>query len=309
MSPQEHKASKHDLGAVLHPYDAFGHLRGLKSVAIVILGWFTITVEAFLRYDFGERYYSPGNVFIGFTIVSGVAFAGTIGALVSESGVNSWSLWLLISYLGFSFFHLWMIWVRRRTGRPYHSLFAGISHLELLGETLMKLLNPLLKAAVLFVSRFALKFEPRQELAASLQNDQVITNSNEFTKRFLEPLALLLLAWFLPGKVLSLYLFLCAVAVGVYSSMLFQEERRKELDLLDSFINANLARRDADAVRHRTQRQVSGHVEEIRERIKEDPQELEKLRRNHPTVADAMEALDDFFEDDEATVTPQSQTA
>ena len=51
-----------------------GQLEMGRMIFYTILGWFSITIEAFLRYDFGERYYTKWNFIIGIWVLGYFSF-------------------------------------------------------------------------------------------------------------------------------------------------------------------------------------------------------------------------------------------
>lgn len=301
MSDQPQTSSKRtrDLGASISPYDPFKKLEVIKAVIFAVIGWYTITAEAFLRYNFGERYFSFANVAVGYMALTLVVFFSGFDSIISADGTIGgwWGILLMLGYLTFSSYHLWYIWVGKQIGRPQHSLYYGTSRLEPLGRLIMRIINPFVKMFVTFIGTFTLKSQTRQELNASLKEEDVVTNADVFTKRFIEPFVLLFLAYFVDSYVLSVYLFFCAIALAIHVSMAIKEERAGELDLIDSFIEANVVHQDVVAIR-RMRRRMSGVYEQVRERVENDPEEMEILRDRHPTVADAMDALDDFFDEE-----------
>lgn len=76
-----------------------------------IMGWFAVTLEVFLRRDFGERYFNRVNFFAGLIVLLGFNVGqNTIGGVWQQGEEPTWKesmMWIfLLAYVGFSIIHL-----------------------------------------------------------------------------------------------------------------------------------------------------------------------------------------------------------
>lgn len=272
-----------------------GQLQIARNVFYTIIGWFSITLEAFLRRNFGERYYTPGNFFIGFLTLtfffSADFIIGSFGR-GSSSGLNysvtRWVIWL--GYLGLSAFHFWKIWVNAQIGRPEHSLYDGTSHLEPIGRRLLKVVNPLAATVAKILGGLTLNSRNRQELNRSLEALPIFFDEEEFTKKWVEPL-FVILVWIIVPDVPNLWIMISLIALLVFTRMRYANTRNAELDLSDGIIEASQAkdnRRDMvwERTRMQTQKLVDSVADGNRQRV------MNNIREENPDLMDALDELD-----------------
>lgn len=122
---------------------------GLMNLAYVIFGYFCISVEVFLRRDFGERYLGIFNLQAGYLVV--FIFAG-INPLLVPYGNGSALIGILSpAFIGMAIYHRYVIWRRLKKGEIWHSYYRGtpLGYWSLLPisasyETIEKWLEPAL---------------------------------------------------------------------------------------------------------------------------------------------------------------------
>lgn len=277
-----------DLGAGLSPMDPFGQLETFKAIGYAILGWFSITVEAFLRYDFGERYYSKGNYLVGFFWLNILILIGFFSTLAGGNPMTMIFIW--IGYNLFSALHFFRIWARDQIGEPQHSLYSGRSRLEWLAKLIMKGLNPLLAALSRLLGAIILPSRDNQKLNHALQIAPVLREPEMFVKRTIEPLTIMIIAVLVGFSMLGAWLFFSAMALALHGNLSYEMERHGLLDMSDGIIEAQEQSR-YKALMEEFARRMSGRVEQIAVEAQADPQMMERIEESNPSVADALAAL------------------
>lgn len=268
-----------------------GQAEFAKNIFYSVLGWFSITIEAFIRTDFGERYYTKGNFFVGWMLVGMITFFGQVFAS------SSFSWYVFAMWKGFwwlSMFHFWKIWVNNQIGSPQHSIYGGISRLQPLGRLIMKFLNPLSALLARIVGRFTLSGTNYKRLDESLKLSEPFKNEEEFTKKWIEPLLIFFLATFsfrMGEGILGFWLFICSLSLLVHTHMGYDISRHDELDVSDSIIDAAFQKEDIEGQRLFKQ-QMREALATVQERALEDPEYLEELKEDNPSVLDVLAELD-----------------
>lgn len=288
-----------DMWSSIFPFMDFGYF---------ILGWFTVTIEVFLRRDFGERYFNKMNFLAGFfilgfwaIIVGGISAAFSKISLTGRAGMygdsasalggfSSAMLLMWLAYILLGAFHFTRIWWRNRTNNPLHSLDPGRSNVLWLGQLLIGVVNVI---AAIPVKLFALTLseEDKGKLNHLLP---MITDSQAFTERFLEPV----LVWFLGfifmsmgAGVLGLWLVFCAVALSVYTNYRYEAERHQFLDIRDQILEAQYMPEALAGVSDtiRLPNAIKETVRQTAEQI--SPEVMEQVKVQNPSLAEAMAAL------------------
>ena len=116
-----------------------------SNIMIIVLGWWSIILEVFLRYQFGERYLSLLRAFYAGTILYVVSrltdywtlsyggnssFGGTLVNPLWTGHRSVFWLIMVVGFLGLTLNHLAQIWLRNKRGDSWHSRSFGISRLE-----------------------------------------------------------------------------------------------------------------------------------------------------------------------------------
>lgn len=192
------------------------------NLAIIIMGWFAISVEVFLRHTFGERYLNILRVFLAAfamgLVVFGAQVGGALGSLYGERPnalqaaggflggvVLQFVYW---GFLGFSAYHLWQTYQRNKRGERWYSHSFGISRLSFL-------------------------------IGRRVTAGPVDFTINDWTLyRFVEPgliWACSFIGGFLSGT-LGFFLFLAAVTMFIKNNYLYSQARGRILDMMDAEI-------------------------------------------------------------------------
>lgn len=220
--PQVQAASPRNTVEVMAQYavpaTAFNMLRNLEIILRIVMSWSTITLEVFMRREFGERYLSFGRILLGLCTIRfflGIANLRTtfswvpgISPLASQVTINRW---FVTCYMLLCLIHLLRVWQRNRAGTPWHSHSFGVSWLEFL-TTLPSLR---IGGIELRITDFMLY-------------------------RFIEPGLCLLVAWFLvPGPSFTRnWMIWASLAMFVHNNMAYAMRRVRFLDMLDSQIES-----------------------------------------------------------------------
>lgn len=188
------------------------------NLIIIVLGWFSISVEVFLRHSFGERYLNLLRVFLALTVMSLLTLVSQMvmftqigsGSVSSDAGfLGIYALYYLPQvFFLVSLVHLVHNWRRSSRGERWHSRSFGISHLR-------------------FLIGRRLGHGPFRMIV----DDWLLY-------RLVEPLLVMLLALFLGQFAggLGFYLFLAAGTLFIKNNYLYALERGRVLDMIDSEI-------------------------------------------------------------------------
>lgn len=246
----------------------------LQGIVMAIMMAFSTPLESWLRYDFGERYYTRGNYLSGITtmslwllIVGGISYLLSGAPLFSIGGSDiyrpegrisglfyalfrmltggEYSSYAIISgvfyliFLGHVFFglyHFYRIWYRSRTGQALHSYDPGKSRLRFVTRMLFGAVNGI---ASIIVTSLAVTMPPRLRRDES-RLSPVFDDEDGFTKIYLEPAIgfTLGILFFLYGfGLLGLYFVFAGAGIGYIAKMQYLYADGKMLDLRDQFID------------------------------------------------------------------------
>ncbi len=268
-----------------------GNAQMIEMIFYSVLAWFSITLDCFLRRDFGERYYTRANFFIGFWVLNFFFFFLSILVGLGFSGTGSdgqWYVWY--GYLILSAYHFWKIWVNAQIGRPQHSIYDGTSHLEPVGKFLLKYINPLIAKIAMLLGRLTLNSDNAKLLKKSLSLSPVFRSPEEFTKMYVEPFVLVLILLFVPS-VPSLWLTICLISHIVFTRMRYRSMRSDELDVSDGIIEAATARDDKE-FQERLRRETRVPREKLKERMEQEPEYEQEIKEDNPDLLATLEELD-----------------
>lgn len=102
------------------------------NIIIIVLGWWSILLEVFLRYDFGERYLSWLRLFFAYSLLSWlVFFPAVFNSALAIQGAPFFKVFS-VAFILFSLNHRLRIWLRYQHGIPWHSMSFGTSWLAAL---------------------------------------------------------------------------------------------------------------------------------------------------------------------------------
>lgn len=115
--------------------DAWNPLMAIGQIAMVLLSWLSVTLELFVRFNFGERYLSWLRLFLGLMIMELTTLVPRmLFAMIPFLGgpTESLSPLFLRAAMCLGLYHQWRIWRRNRQGIAWHSNSFGVSRLSFL---------------------------------------------------------------------------------------------------------------------------------------------------------------------------------
>ena len=229
---------------------------------LYLLHWMTVPIEVLFRRRFGARWLTPTNFFIGllvlvlFTLlqmgvnwltaylVSVELLDDTLPSTPAEIAMAYSMGFFLAAYIVVAILHFYVMWWRKRVGRPLHTYEDGISWFEPLGKVLAFPLN-LLAMPFIYVLRVFVPKELRRH-----KTPKWIENNSAFTDIVVEPLVLLVLA-FQFAEVTSAWMVFSAIATTKHGWDKWMVRREIERDYSDSFVQMEYMRAFKDAYMRR----------------------------------------------------------
>jgi len=123
----------------LMPATGFNMIRNLEEIAKVFLGWASVTLEVFIRQDFGERYLTVGRILTGYLFIQCCLwiseFRSAFVAWASAQPIaapQTINRWYISCFAALALVHLGRIFFRNRAGVPWYSHNHGVSYLTFL---------------------------------------------------------------------------------------------------------------------------------------------------------------------------------
>ena len=291
---------------------------GIIDFIMLMLQWFVITVEVFLRRDFGERYLSKlnyvfGAVFLGVVALGTGLISTVLGRFGSWRGETSgafegfsramliyWLLYLLAGGL-----HLLRIKWREAAGVPLHSLEWGSSWLAYIpigkrtisiGGWVTALLNAILAPLMRAIGRTQKAAEQKK-----LPDDYVPLNDvNAVTERLIEPFVTMVLAFVLGAAsgslTLAIWLYFSAFALLITSSYRYYQFRDQILDIRDQMIESTSVKgiMQNDRMRPGRMRITGGAkatLKQMADELQEHPEEARQIMRDDSVITRALAAI------------------
>lgn len=299
--------------------DFYTQRQPLLDYIVTVLRWFAITVEVFLRRDFGERYLTRTKFVMGLLVLLvlnlfGKLSSGFGSAMQSfrppvfdpeqgiwvqpppesapfDLGISAIYVVLLL-YLILGGYHTFRIWWRNGTGRPLHSYDHGLTWLEPVGVMVLGVPNFIIG---LFVKLYALMLpvHERAWLASALP---FLRDARTFAERFLEPLTLFLLAILFSSLGVSMvptWLFVSTLAIFLLTTIRHEMERNQVLDVQDRRIESEYMKdaMSGDTESLRVPYGTRKAIFELANQVEKSPAGMDAIRQSNPTIAEAMEAL------------------
>ncbi len=177
----------------------------ISNILLIVFGWLSVSVEVFIRYDFGERYLSVMRLFLaGFMMVTlfvlSSAFSATVTFGRTSGPVNLFYIFF-IAYIVLAIIHRLKIWLRYQRRIPWHSFSFGTSRLSAL-------------------------------------NLPVIGHDDWTLYRWYEPILCLVLGWILLriDRNLGNWIIVSSIALFMKNQMVYFHQRSRILDLIDAQI-------------------------------------------------------------------------
>lgn len=294
--------------------------RSSRTIGFImfILGWFTIPIEVLLRRDFGQRWFTMVNFYAGAFLL--LLFAGlqyfvtviwefVVGFIESilenffsydahyykplfADLMDKSMMYILLAYMVLGSYHLFKIWWRNRANIALHSFDDGTSRLEPLGGLLMQVINAI---AVPFVALYVSLLPKGQR--GSIDIPQLIQDRTAFTNTAVEPFLLFALAIKLNG-VLSLWLFISAIATTIHANWKETAKLNKILDFRDSVIEAKVMMQLRNGTVQTAVSPASNAptflMQQAAESIKDNPQVAPQMAGQYP---DLMSIIEDMNQD------------
>jgi hypothetical protein len=181
--------------------DAWNPLMAIGQIAMVLLSWLSVTLELFVRFNFGERYLSWLRLFLGLMIMELTTLVPRmIFAMIPFLGgpTGSFSPLFFRAAICLGIYHQWRIWRRNRQGIAWHSNSFGVSRLSFLPVSdwmLYRFVEP----GLCFIAGMLIKF--------------------------IDP-------------VTGIWVILASVALFVKNQMVFNAQRGRLLDVIDARIES-----------------------------------------------------------------------
>lgn len=240
------------LGSVTMPR-TFAAMEVLYNVIMILLGWWSLPLEVFIRKEFGERYMSLMRIWIAWAVLGMFTFlyslfavmAGDGMAFLAYSGMTQ-TLWntgmsglayhlFYYAFLLLAIWHRYRIWKRQQEGDVWLSTSFGISHLA--AVPWQRLLERIPYAGPV-ISRY-------------------VTIDDFFLYRFMEPALCLLLGRLIHPMdgLLGTYITIAAVALFIKNNMAYNQMRGRMLDMIDSAIESSYL---AESLKGRPKEQTAG---------------------------------------------------
>lgn len=228
---------------------------------LLLLGWFTIPVEVFLRRDFGQRWFTAVNFYTGLFLLLIFATAQHLWHALWDKiqgyVLNLWSminpyytqpepddfldglmdasmLLVLTAYIIIGGYHLFKVWWRNRTDTALHSFDDGTSRFEWLAGLVMKIVN-ILAIPLVYLGVFLIPSRQRK----SKPVPRLINDRSSFANTVVEPLLVFYLAMQVSGM-LGLWLLFSAIALTIHANWKETAKKNKMLDFRDSMIEAKV---------------------------------------------------------------------
>ena len=176
-------------------------LMAISQIAMMVMGWLSVTLEVFVRRDFGERYLSWLRLFLGYLIMDMITLIPRIifsmipfmsGPTIATSSLFMKAFFIMGAY------HQWRIWQRNRQGIAWHSASFG-------------------------VSRFT-----------------ALPVSDWVLYRFVEP-GICLVAGFIiktVDPVMGIWVIAASISLFIKNQMVFNDQRARLLDIIDARIES-----------------------------------------------------------------------
>lgn len=279
------------------------------------LGALAISVEVFLRRDFGERYFTRTKFILGLIVLLALNFGSNLGRQMpglgdykvdpetgrfvlkaTETSFNLNALLtyvILLAYIILGTYHIFRIWWRNGTGRPLHSRDHGLTWLETAGAFTLAVPNFFIG----LIMKVYAQTLPEHERPWLMNALPFLRDARGFAEKAVEPLVLILLGTLLStlgASSVASWLFFSALALVLFTTIRHEQFRNQILDMQDRQIEAKYMSsamlEDTESLRipYETKKalfEVTNIVETS------SPEAMEMIRRNTPNIAQAMEAL------------------
>lgn len=194
-------------------------LRGLENIALILVGWMSITLRVFTRREFGEEELNIGHMLIGLLTIrfflffanlqSTLSFIPGIRPLAEARTINRT---FVLCFMVVSLIHILRIAWRNNQGIPWHSHNWGLSWLDWMLD---------LPPITLWGFRFQI--------------------TNGVLHRFIEPMLCYGVIWLVfPDSFTRSYLLWAAVALMIHNNLVLNARRKIYLAAINAEIESTV---------------------------------------------------------------------
>ncbi len=280
---------------VLVGWGMFGTPNFAASIVMALLAPFVVSVEVFLRKDMGQRYFNYGNFIGGILVISVMRIIYSFGAALIGTEKSYHDIYffryVIYGYLLLSAYHFFYQWYREATYKPIHSLYLGDSRLFFIGKFAYGVLNRFVPTVVSFIARFL----PEKEREDLLSREIRLKDYKAFTYLFVEPVLLIGFGWYFWGYLGlgSFWLVVSGLMLYFHTSSAFTKEWHELLDVRDSKIFAEQLQTalndESDTLR--VSETFKKRMHRMAEDAAENPDMMEEIKGNSPSVAQVLANL------------------
>lgn len=276
-----------------------GFFPGLNLVNY-ILGWFSVPIEVFLRWNFGERYFTWANFVAGFVVIAVFRFASSVLSALNPlsflaggagDSPESWMGGVMKWYVIIGLLHFTYISVKDMLGNWEHSYSSGQSWLRPLGKLIMGFLNLLIGLVIRLLIRVIPQQQHKDRLADALP---VLRDVDTFTERFVEPFVVFVFALMCKAAgqtSMFFWLLISVMALNFSTGMRHRAQRSYIQDIRDRIIEAQMMH---DALHNKQSpgaERTRQFIQETAREAERTPEIIEVIERQNPTVAAAVIAI------------------
>lgn len=304
-----------------------------QDIIMFILKCFTIPVAVLLRRDFGERWLTPVNYFLGFLVLSTYSFGQQVGGSIQRTFsqpsffepnpapieqpsflsnfMSNTMIWILWAYLLLGVYHFFKMWWRNSTFTPFHSLSEGVSRLLPLGAHAMNLSNRI-AAPIINLLMMTL---PQEERDKAKETPPLMVDSVAFTDTIFEPFFLFVMSVFVSffGMfIVSIWLFSSCIGLAIFANFREQQRMNAWLDMRDASIDAQIMQENLqyqEEMKTALSRNQKMVVEQIRNITEKNPGVATTIEKNYPDLMAIIEEVAGSKTTRTADTTEQSKPA
>jgi hypothetical protein len=294
-------------------FDQWARNFPILNTIMHFLQWFIVPMETLLRRDFGQRYYTKINFYVGFIVLLWLnliqQIGGVVGAVLGgisnmvnqrdyegepsfiDSVIPKLPLLLLLAYLALGSYHFFKIRWRNYNGMYEHSFEDGTSRLTFLASGFMDLINAISKP----ITSLYMMFLPARQRNAGNKVPPRFNDLTAFTNTFFEPFFLFVVAILLAvigAGFISIFLMLSSFALAIFANWRETAKLNRLLDSLDSMVDASdqkrLIRGEPTERITVAQREI---VAQIAQKAEEDPAAAQQVKDDYPDLMQMMEEM------------------
>lgn len=201
---------------------ALNFILNMQQLMIILSGWASVSVEIFIRFNFGERYLNLLRALLGYLIFR--LFAGIIWMIaalpalfprpdgITEPLPGNTILWFSVVYWSVVATQLLFIGWRNRQGIPWHSESFGVSVLSNFLPYLMPISRRIFGSA----------------------------NPEFLLYRAVEPVMVMLIGvlWLRMDQVMGTWIIMASLALLIRNNLVYNAQRHRLLDRRDAQIES-----------------------------------------------------------------------